>query len=42
MWTPKKSDPVEGFGLIGILAGTMFVCMLPGVMAAMAPKHDEH
>ena len=38
MWTPKKSDPVEGLGLIGILSGTMFVCVIPGLWAALTPS----
>ena len=38
----KKSDPIEGFGLIGILAGTMFICITPGLYAAMQPKTAEH
>ena len=43
-WQPKKSDPIEGFGLIGILSGTMFVTMIPGFWYALtpAPAHDEH
>ena len=44
MWAPKKSGPVEGFGLIGLLAGTMFVCIIPGLWAAVTPKAggDDH
>ena len=42
-WKPKESDPIEGFGLIGLLAGTMVICVLPGILAALEPKHsDEH
>lgn len=41
-WMPKKSDPVEGFGLAGLLAGTMFVCIIPGLWAAMTPKAGDH
>jgi len=40
-WTPKKSDPIEGFGLVAILSGTMFICVLPGIMAALEPKAEH-
>ena len=42
-WKPKPSDPVAGLGMVGILGGTIFVCMLPAVAAIFAPAaHDDH
>ena len=41
-YTPKKSDPVEGFMLAGTLAGTMVLCMAPAILAVLSPAPAEH
>ena len=44
MWMPKKSDPIAGFSMIGILSGTMVLCIVPGILAALEPaaEHGDH
>ena len=39
---PQRSSPMEGFSLAGALAGTMLICIAPGLLAAMAPAKSEH
>ena len=44
MWVAKKSDPIAGFSMIGILSGTMVLCIVPGILAALEPaaEHGDH
>ena len=41
-WEPKKSNFVEGFSLMGILGGTMLLCVVPGILAALEPPKSDH
>ena len=37
---PQKSSPMEGLYNGGVLVGTMVVCLIPGIWAAITPAPD--